>query len=240
MPEEVDKQEIREYFSKQLQKALALDGSPVAVTITAEPVEHLREWRRRASLCMMVQSARQGASFFGPGSNILCGGGDHIGIGKSSAPDIINSLVEKERLVASKTAAVKRLEQVRQRTPQKGSFISLSPLEKTTFIPQAVVITGNPFQISRIVHLDAFETGIIDVIYGEPFCSAVIATPITTGKPGMSLLDMTCRGFGRYRAEEMSIGIPYGRLRRIVDSIAESSAGNAKPEFLERLLNRIT
>lgn len=240
MPKEVDKQQVGAYFSRQLQKTLSLDGSPVAVAISAEPVERLREWRRKATLCMMIQSARQGASFFCPGSSIFCGGGEHIGIGKSSAPDIINSLVDNERLVASKAAAEKRIEEVKHRVPQKGNFISLSPLEKAPFIPQAVVIAGTPLQISRIVHLDAFETGIIDAVYGEPLCSAVIATPITTGKPGLSLLDITCRGFGRYPAEEMAIGIPYGRLKRIVDSIEESSSGNRRPEFLEKVLNRIT
>jgi len=239
MPEEVGKQQVGVYLSEQLQKTLALEGSPVAIAITPEPAEQLMEWRRKATLCMMVQSARQGASFFCQGGSIFCGGGEHTGIGKSGAADIIKSLVEQERLVASEAAAGKRLEQVWQETPQKGNFISLSPLEKAAFVPEAVIVLGTPLQISRLVHLDAFETGIIDAKYGEPFCSAVIATPITTGKPGLSLLDMTCRGFGRYRAEEMAIGIPYVRLKRIVGSIAKSSAGNARPEFLEKLLNRI-
>jgi uncharacterized protein (DUF169 family) len=50
---------------------------------------------------------------------------------------------------------------------------------------------------------------------------------------------MTCRAFGRYRAEEMAIGVPYPRLTRIISSIEPSCAGNLRPEFLIKLLARI-
>lgn len=59
--------------------------------------------------------------------------------------------------------------------------------------------------------------------------------PITTGKIGISFLDMACRLFGRYRPEEMVAGVPYQRLLRIVDNIDLSSAGTARPDFLLRL-----
>ena len=167
------------------------------------------------------------------------GGGEHLGIGKSPVHDLKASLVETEKLVVSEAAARRRLDQVKQRAPKQGGYIVFSPLERASFRPQVILFVGTPFQISRILHLDAFETGEIDTVHGEPLCSGVIATPITTGKIGTSFLDMTCRAFGRYRAEEMAIGVPYPRLTRSISSIELSSSGNARPDVLLKLLARI-
>lgn len=239
MPEQVEKQGVRASNSARLKKTLELDGSPVAVAIMPEPVRGLKKWRHKATLCMMIQSARRGAAFYCSGANVICGGGEHLGIGKSPVQDLKASLVKTEKLVASETAARRRLDQVKQRALRHGGYIAFSPLERASFRPQVVLFVGTPFQISRILHLDAFETGEIDTVHGEPLCSGVIAAPISTGKIGISFLDMTCRAFGRYRIEEMAIGVPYPRLTRIISSIELSSSGNARSDFLLKLLSRI-
>ena len=239
MPEQVEKQGGRASHSAKLKRTLELDGSPVAVAIMPEPARGLKKWRHKATPCIMIQSARRGAAFYCSGANVICGGGEHLGIGNSSVQDIKASLVETEKLVASEAAARRRLDQVKQIAPEQGGYIAFSPLERASFRPQVILFVGTPFQISRILHLDAFETGEIDTVHGEPLCSGVIAAPITTGKIGISFLDMTCRAFGRYRAEEVAIGVPYSRLTRIISSIELSSSGNAKSDFLLKLLARI-
>ncbi len=239
MPEEVDEQWEKASYSARLREVLELDESPVAAAIMPEPVRDLKKWRRKATLCIMIQSARMGAAFCCSGVEGLCGGGEHLGIGRYHGQDIAGSLVKIEKLVASQDAARRRLAQVRQVAPDQGGYIAFAPLEKASFKPQVVIFVGTPFQISRILHLDAFETGEMDAVHGEPLCSGVVAAPITTGKIGISLLDMTCRAFGRYRAEEMAVGVPYPKLIRIVNSIELSSSGNARPDFLLKLLARI-
>jgi uncharacterized protein (DUF169 family) len=239
MPEQVDEQQGKAFYSASLKEALELDGSPVAVAIMPEPPRDLKKWRRKATLCIMIQSARMGVAFCCSGADVICGGGEHLGIGRPHGQDIEGSLVEVEKLVASQDAALRRLAQVKRVTPDQGGYIAFAPLERASFRPQVIIFVGTPFQMSRIIHLDAFETGEMDTVHGEPLCSGVIATPITTGKIGISLLDMTCRAFGRYRAEEMAVGVPYSRLMRIVNSIELSSSGNARPDFLRRLLARI-
>ena len=87
--------------------------------------------------------------------------------------------------------------------------------------------------------LDAFETGEIDTVHGEPLCSGAIATPITTGKIGVSILDIACREFGRYKPEGMVIGVPYERLPRIVNNIAGSIAGTAQPNLILRSFPKV-
>jgi len=50
---------------------------------------------------------------------------------------------------------------------------------------------------------------------------------------------MACRAFGRYKPEELVIGVPYERLSRIIDSIEKSIAGTAKSNFILRLLPKL-
>lgn len=135
----------------------------------------------------------------------------------------------------SKAAARRLIDLAKKRAPEQGKYLAFSPLEKASFAPDIVLFVGIPAQISRIIFLDAFETGEIEAVHGEPPCSGAIAMPITTGKIGVSFLDVACRLFGRYRPEEMVVGVPYQRLLRIVDNIDLSSAGTARPDFLLRL-----
>jgi len=227
----VEESETGAHLSARLQQTLELDGSPVAVAITAEPPAGLRYWRRKSTLCMMIQSARRGTAFYASGESIVCGGRDHVGIAESSDRNLEDFLVRREKLVASGMAARRLLAQTRKRAPSLGGHITFCPLERAGFEPQVVLFAGTPLQISRIIFLDAFETGEIDPVHGEQLCSGVIAAPITTGKIGVSFLDITCRDFGRYRPEEMVIGVPYGRLPRIVSSIDRSIAGTARPDL---------
>ena len=239
MPEQIGERPEKASLSAKLKDTLQLEGSPVAVAITPEPPLGLRYWRRRATVCMMIQSARRGAAFYCSAASIICGGRAHLGIGQSPIRNLADFLVRREKLAKSVAAAHNMLNLTRERAPKLGEYIAFSPLEKASFNPDVVVFVGIPFQISRLMFLDAFETGEIDTVHGEPLCSGVIATPITTGKIGVSFLDMACRAFGRYKPEEMAAGIPYRRLPRIVSSIDLSSAGTAKADFLLRLLPRV-
>jgi len=235
MSKQIEELQGKVHYSAKLRETLELDGSPVAVAITSEPPGDLRYWHRKATPCMMIQSARRGVAFYSSGDAILCGGRAHLGIAESPIRKLDDFLVRREKLAGSKAAARKMLDPIKERAPKLGGYLVFSPLEKASFSPEVVLFVGTPFQISRIIFLDAFETGEIDTVHGEPLCSGVIATPITTGKIGVSFLDMACRLFGRYKPEEMVMGVPYQRLPRIVNSIDLSIAGTAKPDLFLRL-----
>jgi uncharacterized protein (DUF169 family) len=226
-----EKSDSLKMYSVKLQQTLHLDGSPVAVAIGTEPPEKLPS-RRKMTACMMVQIARRGAACYSSGNNILCGGRANLGLGRSPLRKLDDFLVRKEKLFRSRDSARRLLNSIEKHAPDKGSFLAFSPLEEAHFIPDVVLFVGTPELISRIIFLNAFEDGDMETIHGEPLCSGVIGAPITTGKPGISFLDRACRSFGRYRPEEMIIGVPYRRLPLIVNSIELSSAGTAKPDFI--------
>ncbi len=148
-------------------------------------------------------------------------------------PDLADFLANKEKLTASPQEAHRMLEAVSQFTPpdKRGGYLAFAPLDEAPFKAEVVLFMVTPLQASRIVFLDAFQKGVVDTIHGEPFCSGTIATPITTGKIGLSLLDMSCRTIGKYQPHEMALGVPAGRLKGIVDSIEKSIAGTAEPDI---------
>ena len=234
MTEQVDDLPEKARHSAELKQALALEESPVAVAILPQPPDRLRQWRRKATPCLMLQSARRGSAFYCSRDDIFCSGRAYLGLGEPPVPDLEDFLVKTERLAASRAAAHKIIDAAKKRTPKLGGYLALSPLEKADFAADVILFVGTPFQVSRIIFLDAFETGEIDTRHGEPFCSGAIAGPITTGKIGVSFLDMTCRMFGKYKAEEMVVGVPAERLSRIVNSIGRSIAGTAKPDIIKK------
>jgi uncharacterized protein (DUF169 family) len=227
-------------FATRLKEVLELDGSPVAVAFVSEIPPGLRKWSRRATVCIMIQSARRGSAFYCSGDRIICGGRVHLGMAESAGRNLSDFLVKTERLAASDIAARRLLGLTKSRAPQKlGEYLAFAPLEEATFTPDVVIFVGTPFQISRIIWLDAFQTGQINTIHGEPLCSGVIAAPISRHRIGLSFMDMACRAFGRYKPEELVIGVPYERLSRIIDSIEKSVAGTAKSNFILRLLPKL-
>jgi uncharacterized protein (DUF169 family) len=168
--------------------------------------------------------------FYCSGDNVFCSGRAYIGIGELPIPNIEDFLCFGEKLYASRAAARRRLELFMKLAPKLGGYAAFSPLEKASFNPDVVLFVGTPFQVMRILFLDAFETGTFDTVHGEPVCSAAIATPITTGRAAVSFLDIASRRFGKYKPEEMVVAVPYERLSRIVDSIDRSIAGTAEPD----------
>ncbi len=239
MHERVKKRLENADYSLKLKNNLGLDGNPIAVRITYDNPQGFKKCQPKITLCMLIQRARKGLSLYCPGENIICNGGVLVGIGNPPIWDCEDFLFRREKIVGSKIAARKMLALATVQSLQLGKYIIFTPLMKADFQPDVVVFVGTPLQISRILFLDAFETGEIDTLHKEPLCSGVISAPKATGKIGLSFLDMSCRSFGHYKPEEMAIGVPYYRIPKIVGNIVHSVAGTAKSSLPLRLLPRL-
>ena len=72
--EKVEELQEKVRHSAKLRKTLELEGSPVAVAILSEPPDGLKQWRRKATPCMMIQIVRREGMFYCLGECISCGG----------------------------------------------------------------------------------------------------------------------------------------------------------------------
>lgn len=237
---DTNKETYKSTITERLKDLLELDGSPVAIAVSPERPSNLKRWARRGTVCVMVQKARRGGEFYCSADNIICGGRIHVGIDDSAGRNLNDFLIRTEKLAASNIAARRLLGLTQSRSLDKvGEYLVFAPLESSSFTPDVVVFIGTPLQVSRIIWLDAYQTGRVTTLHGEPMCSGVIAGPISRHRIGISFMDMACRSLGRYRPEELAIGVPYERMIPIIDSIDKSVAGSAKPKFVMRLLPKL-
>jgi uncharacterized protein (DUF169 family) len=215
-------------FSNELRNILELEGSPVAVAFSREPPSQVPQAIHGITVCMMLQNARYGRTFWASGKKIICGARAHLGMGQTPVPFIEDFLVRQEKLFHSREAARNLLTNIKKTAPSLGNHVIFSPLENANFTPDVVVFVATPAQISRVLYLDAFKTGDFDIAHQEPLCAGSIAIPATSNRIGISFLDIACRYFGKYRPEEMTVGVPFTRLLLILENIKRSAAGSAK------------
>ena len=115
-------------------------------------------------------------------------------------------------------------------TIPKGNTNAFAPLEKATFEPDAVVFIVAPIQAMRLVFLNAFYTGNFDIAHMEPMCSGAMATPLSTGKIGLSFLCPGSREMSAYSPGVLGLGVPYEALHRIAKAIPYAHVGTALPD----------
>jgi len=211
------------------------------LTIFIERVEKLKKIGKKAGIdAFLVNSGRNMRYFAGFSALAIERFAGVIIPVETGAPVVLVPRLEEEKAKEYfEFEEIKSYDDSENPATLLSQIVKELTLEKAVFVPDVVLFVGTPLQISRIIFLDAFETGEIDTVHGEPLCSGVIAVPITTGKIGISFLDIACRAFGRYKPEEMVAGVPYQRLTRMVASLDRSIAGTAQPNFLLKLLPRV-
>lgn len=105
----------------------------------------------------------------------------------------------------------------------KGALIS--PLSKTDFIPDTVVIYGNPEQMLHVTHAFSFEGKYIPKAilagYGES-CFVAGLIPLKSKQPIFTLLGMGDRTLGRAKSYEVAMGMPGALVFYIVENLFKS------------------
>lgn len=229
---------MMEKHSEQFKKVLGLKGSPVAVSY--RPVEGVQQLGGKKSVCQLIQKARRGESFFVTGKNMLCpGGGYYLGIAPKM-PRHEDFLADMERIFSSVEVAKKFFECMPAPPSAMGKSVYVTPLEKAD-APDVVLFVCNAFQAARLIGLYTFDTGISpkNYIFGAA-CQAAISVPLVTNEMCVSFIDTTARLLGGYKEDELIVGVPYGRLGRMAESMDKSLWGTAEPRYrIEDLLGML-
>lgn len=119
-----------------------------------------------------------------------------------------------------------------EKAPWAG--IQFAPLGETPFEPQAVVVYGNPAQIMRLVHANAWDTG--DMTLGNTVAEAAVCSSIGLAiEKGSTVLGLPCPGdrrFGGTQNHEMVFVSPWRSVsERIAPALKEmtDSMGSLYP-----------
>ncbi len=112
----------------------------------------------------------------------------------------------------------------------KYHAILIAPLDRATFIPDLIVIYGNPAQVMRLVQGGLWKQGgkLTSSFSGRIDCADIIVTPIKTGECQVILPCSGDRIFGQTQDHEMAFSIPYARIEEVLEGLKGTHKGGIR------------
>ena len=140
-------------YGQELVECLKLTTSPVAVKLihkgeeVPEGIEKVDEPMRHCQLVDRVR--RTGEEFYTLGEDQMCkGGAGAMGLGEMPAKVASGEFYYKGlKQFSTQGAAMRTIDMVPKLPPNSTEAVLYSPLEKTSFTPDVVVVICNPRQI---------------------------------------------------------------------------------------------
>ena len=218
-------------YAQQRKDALKLRHEPVAVKLIREGEEFPACCSRpeaQMSHCQAVFAAKNGACLAMAAEDESC----HVGssaLGMAETPEKVASGEFHAKIGMHDTpeAAAKMIAE-RKVIPYKVIGEAVCPLAKADFVPDTVEIVDIPERIYWVVPLETAERGGRVSFSTSPFqcaCEDITVIPIVTGAPNISIGCFGCRKKTDMKADEMAVGIPYGRIEGYVSRLGRYTAG---------------
>jgi len=218
-------------YASVLKDVMKLRYEPVAIRLVREGEdfpEGYKEPAEQQSHCQSVFKAKDGESFsmplachncmvgasalgMVPTSDKIASGEFHAGIGMHDSAAAASKMIGERKIVPFKTI---------------GTVVC--PLKDADFEPDVVAIDDIPERIYWIVPLATAEQGGRVEFSTSPFqcaCEDVVAMPVCTGKPNISLGCFGCRKKTNMKPDELACGIPYSLIPGYVEHLKKYSDG---------------
>ena len=222
-----------------LKTSLKMKGSPVALAFATTKDDippGMPEIDKTIKHCMMVSLARnEGRIFYSTAEKHECmGGAFALGL-KDLTPTLKSGqFYFKLGKFDSITSSKRTMDSV-PHLPTGDTYATMySPLEKTPFTPQVIIIITNPWAMLKLAQSSLFRLGgraHAEFSGIQSVCSDAVAQTYLTGKPNFSLGCDGSRRFSGIADDEMVMGFPAEMLPEIVDAvkIVTQAPGSKKP-----------
>ena len=225
----MDIKEINSY-GQELMECLKLTTSPVAVKLihngeeVPEGIEKVDEPMRHCQLVDRVR--RTGEEFYTFGEDQMCkGGASAMGIGEMPAKVASGEFYYKGlKQFSTQAAAIRTIDMVPKLPPNSTETVLYSPLEKTSFTPDVIVVICNPRQIMLLTQAFMYKIGgRLEASFAgkQSLCSDSVVQVYREGKIGVTVGCSGSRSYTKIADEEMIIGIPVELLADVVSGLKE-------------------
>ncbi|HWQ62708.1 MAG TPA: DUF169 domain-containing protein, partial [Negativicutes bacterium] len=99
--------------------------------------------------------------------------------------------------------------------------IVIAPLHKTDFVPDVILVYGNPGQIVRLVQGGNYAEGggIESRFCGRSACASELITPYLKQRANLTIPGGGEKVFGQTNDDEMAFAFPYGKAAEIIEGI---------------------
>lgn len=222
-PEEVKWSE----WTRGMERLMRLKTFPVGLKLLENPDDLGKSpWIRRPpeklSLCQLITIVRTFDWTVGGTAEDLATPGCASILGLSELPEFITDGSMRNVVWLEKKEDAALCESVIQRIPYgKYRAFMLAPTAYDPFVPDIVLIYGNPAQMSLLVNAiqyDRFER-LTFYSVGESSCSDVIGRCFVDRVPALSIPCYGERRFGHAADDELAIGLPAEDCARILTNL---------------------
>ncbi|MEW6347959.1 MAG: DUF169 domain-containing protein [Thermodesulfobacteriota bacterium] len=214
-------------WTRSMERLLRLRSFPVGLKMV-EKAEDLGKnpWLRRPqeklSLCQLITIVRTFDWTVGGTAEDLVTPGCAAVIGLAELPEFVRDGTMRSTVWLEKKEDAALCESVMQRIPTgKYQAFMLAPTAYDPFVPDIVLLYGNPAQMSLLINAIQFDRYERLVFYsvGESSCSDVIGRCFVDRVPALSVPCYGERRFGHAADDEMAIGLPSEECARILANV---------------------
>ncbi|MGB9941065.1 DUF169 domain-containing protein [Methanosarcina sp.] len=217
-------------YGQEMVECLKLKTSPVAVKLVPKGGEipaGIKKVGEVMTHCQFIDRVRRtGEEFYTSCEDHMCKiGSGTLGLNELPAEVPSGESYYKEFGLFSTQGAARRTAEMMPVLPSSSTEVVMySPLEKTTFVPDIVVLLCNPKQIMILIQsymyrnggrLEASFTGT------QSLCAEGIVQTYKEGKIGVGFGCLGSRTFSKMEDEEMIMGIPVELLADVVSGLKE-------------------
>lgn len=222
-PEEIKWSE----WTRGMEKFLRLKTFPVGLKLLEDPEELTRNrWLRRSpeklTLCQFITIVRTFDWTVGGTADDLVPPSCATILGLAPVPDWVADGTMRTVVWLEKKEDAAECERVIQRIPYgKYKAFTMAPTAYDPFIPDIVLLYGNPAQMSILINAIQFDKYERMVFYsvGETSCSDVIGRCFVDQVPALSIPCYGERRFGHAADDELAIGLPVQECARILTNL---------------------
>lgn len=214
-------------WSNSLQKILDLEKNPVAIKLVSDPSEvpeEVKEFDFPVRHCVSINMGTLGATFYLPDEQHACAAAK-AALGISELPERVKSgkVPYMHGLASSQGAAARIMEEIPKLSKGKHVGTLVSPLEKTPFDPDVIILMARPEQAMWVANSMIFDDGgprITANFAGmQASCGDVTVLPYRENEVNFSLGCYGCRSAGKLGKDEMYVGIPREKVQGIVSGL---------------------
>ncbi len=214
-------------WTRGMERFLRLKTFPVGLKMLEDPEElgknpWLRRPQEKLSLCQLITIVRTFDWTVGATADDLVTPGCAAVLGLAELPEFVTSGDMRSIVWLEKKEDAAACERIIQRIPcGKYKAVTLAPTAYDPFIPDIVIIYGNPAQMSLMVNAIQFDQFERMVFYsvGESSCSDVLGRCFVDRVPALSIPCYGERRFGHAADDELAIGLPAEDCGRILANL---------------------
>ncbi len=214
-------------WTRAMEGILRLRTFPVGLKMLEDPDDLNRNpWLRRPperlSLCQLITIVRTFDWTVGGTADDLVTPVCASVLGLAELPEFVRNGSMRSTVWLEKKEDAAMCESVIQRIPVgKYNAFMLAPLAYDPFVPDIVLLYGNPAQMSLLINAIQFDRYERLVFYsvGESSCSDVIGRCFVDRVPALSVPCYGERRFGHAADDEMAMGLPVDDCARILQNL---------------------